>query len=264
MMADEFFRPYFGSGIWAQGEPVAGLWYNVMLSNNNSILGVKSSQLDRKFSMGASTWWMPTTKEFGPKGAYGDWEGHEKVATRFGVSWTTSPEERFPNATGGTENTTLRLADSVNVFETGALAPNTTVSMADYTILSFDAGVKYRGMFFQTEIFNRWLDGFEADRPLPVSSVHDTGFYLQGAFFPVPKKLELYAATSQVFGDTSAGFDKSSDYLVGMNFYPANTRNHRLNLQLVDVNRSPVSSAFGYYVGGQTGKIFSTAFSIYF
>ena len=45
-----------------------------MLGDTNSILGVKSSQLDRKFTTGASVWWMPTTKEFGPRGAYGDWE----------------------------------------------------------------------------------------------------------------------------------------------------------------------------------------------
>ncbi len=47
VMADEFFRPFFGSGVWAQGEAVPGLWYNVMLSNTNSILGVTSSELDR-------------------------------------------------------------------------------------------------------------------------------------------------------------------------------------------------------------------------
>ncbi len=264
MMADEFFRPFFGSGVWAQGEPVPGLWYNAMVSNSNSILGIRSSQLDRQFTTGASTWWMPTTKEFGPKGAYGDWEMHEDVATRFGVSWTRSPEERFPNASGGTENTTLRLADSVNVFETGALAADTTVNMVDYTILSIDAGVKYRGMFLQAEFYNRWLQNFEADDALPVSSIHDKGFYLQGAFFPIPKKLELYAATSQVFGDKGAGFANSSDYLTGMNFYPTDSRHHRLNVQFVDVNRSPVSSAFGYYVGGQTGKILSAAFSVYF
>ena len=75
----------------------------------------------------------------------------------------------------------------------------------DYQILSFDAGVKYQGIFLQTEIYNRWLDNFEADGPLPVSSIHDTGFYVQGAFFPVPKKLELYGATSQIFGDKGAG-----------------------------------------------------------
>ena len=49
-----------------------------------------------------------------------------------------------------------------------------------------------------------------------------------------------------------------------MNFYPFNTRNHRLNVQVIDVNRSPVSSTFGYYVGGQTGTTFSAAFSVFF
>ena len=264
VMADEFFRPFFNSGVWAQGEPVPGLWYNVMLGNTNSILGVKSSQLDRKFTTGASMWWMPTTKEFGPRGAYGDWEMHEKVATRFGFSTVRSPEQRFTNSFGGSDNTTIRLADSLNVFDVGSLAPGVTVNMVDYRILSFDAGMKYRGFFLQTEIYNRWLDNFKADGPLPVTSIHDTGFYVQGAFFPVPKKLELYAATSQIYGDKSAGFGNSSEYLVGTNFYPFNSRNYRLNVQLIDVNRSPVSSAFGYYVGGQTGHTFSTAFSVFF
>ena len=101
VMADEFFRPFFGAGVWAQGEPVPGLWYNAVMTNNSSSLGVKSSQLDRTFSTGASMWWMPTTNEFGPRGAYGDWEQHEKVATRFGFSTTRSPEQRFTSATLG-------------------------------------------------------------------------------------------------------------------------------------------------------------------
>ena len=136
--------------------------------------------------------------------------------------------------------------------------------MVDYRILSVDAGVKYRGFFLQTELYKRWLDGFEADGPLPVDEIVDTGFYVQAAFYPWPKKLELYAATSQIYGDTDAGFSNSSEYLVGVNFYPANTRNHRLNLQVIDVNHSPVSSAFGYYVGGQDGTTVSAAFSVFF
>jgi hypothetical protein len=38
----------------------------------------------------------------------------------------------------------------------------------------------------------------------------------------------------------------------------------RLNAQVIDVNRSPVSSAFGYYVGGQKGTTFATSFSVFF
>jgi hypothetical protein len=265
VMADEFFRPFFNAGVWVQGQPIQGLWYNVMTGDTNSILGVKSSQLDRKWTTGASTWWMPTTKEFGPKGAYGDWEMHEKLATRVGVSTTFSPEQNFADSTGNPNNTTLRLADGVSLFEPGALAPGTTVQTADYSILSVDAGAKYKGIFLQTEIYNRWLDNFNSGgATLPVSSIHDKGFYIQGAFYPVPKKLELYGATSQIYGDKSAHFENSSEYLVGANFYPMNTRLIRLNVQLIDVNHSPVSSAFGYYVGGQTGKTFATGFSVFF
>jgi hypothetical protein len=265
VMADEFFRPFFTAGVWAQGELVPGLWYNAMLGDNSSILGVKATQLDRSFTTGASMWWMPTTREFGPRGAYGDWEWHEKVATRFGFSTTWSPEERFTDATtGASGNTTIRLTDSVNVFETGALAPGVTVDRVGYQILSFDAGLKYKGIFLQTEVYNRWLDDLNADALLPVASIHDSGFYVQGAFYPVPKKLELYAATSQIFGDKGAGFSNSSEYLFGANYYPFNSRNHRLNVHVIDVNRSPVSSTFGYYVGGQKGTTFSTAFSVFF
>jgi hypothetical protein len=265
VMADEFFRPYFAFGTWASGEITPGLWYNAMVGNNSSALGIKATQLDRHMTTGASMWWTPTTHEFGPKGAYGDWEYHEKLATRFGFSTVQSREQRFTDATtGATGNTTIKLADSLNVFDTGSLTPGVTVDRVDYRILSIDAGVKYRGVFLQTEIYNRWLDNFIADGPLPVSSILDRGFYLQGAFFPVKKKLELYGATSQIFGDKNAGFDNSSEYLVGMNFYPVDTRYHRLNVQVMNVNHSPVSSTFGYYVGGQDGTTVSAGFSVFF
>lgn len=265
VMADEFFRPYFTMGIWATGEIRPGLWYNAMLGNNLSTLGIKAVQLDRKMSTGFSVWWMPTTLEFGPRGGYGDWESHEKVATRFGVSTSFSPEERFTDSvTGDTGSTVLKLADSLNVFSRGALAPGLAVQTVDYKLLSFDAGMKYKGFFLQTEIYTRWLDNFTADGPLPVDSIVDKGFYIQGAFFPIPKKLELYGATSWVFGDKDAGYDNSSEYLVGTNYYPTDTRNVRFNVQVIDVNHSPVSSSFGYYVGGQDGTTVSAAFSVFF
>jgi hypothetical protein len=138
------------------------------------------------------------------------------------------------------------------------------VNAANFEVLSFDAGMKYRGVFLQTEYYNRWLDTFKADGLLPVASIHDTGFYVQGAFYPVPKKLELYGATSQIFGDKRAGFSDSRDYLAGLNFYPGHSRNERLNVQVIDVHHSAVSSAFGYYVGGQTGTTIATSFSVFF
>jgi hypothetical protein len=264
VMADEFFRPFFGSGIYATGEALPGLWYTATVSNNSSALGVKASQLDRKYTYGGTVWWMPTTHEFGPRGAYGDWEWHEELATRFGMSYVESPEQSFRDSGNNPENTTLRLADSVNLFESGALAPGVTVDNADYRVLALDAGLKYRGMFLQAEYYQRWLDNFDANGLLPVAEIKDTGFYAQGSFFPIRQTLELYALTSQIYGDDDAGFGDSSEYGVGMNWYPYPTRNHRLNLQLLDVNKSPVSSTFGYYTGGQDGWTLASSFSVFF
>ena len=82
------------------------------------------------------------------------------MATRFGVSAVYSPEERYTAIGANPGNTALKLADSVNLFETGALAPGVTVTDADYQILAIDAGLKYRGFFFQTEFYHRQLNGF--------------------------------------------------------------------------------------------------------
>ena len=265
VMADEFFRPYFSQSFWAQGELIPGLWYNAAIANNSSALGVKASQLDRHMSTGASMWWMPTTKEFGPKGAYGDWENHDKVSTRFGFSTTQSREERFTDSVSGVSgNTTIKLADSLNIFDTGALAPGVTVDRVDYNVLSLDAGVKFRSFFLQTEVYFRRLNKFIADGPLPVSELLDKGFFVQGSFYPIKRRLEVYGVTSQIYGDKDAGFSNSSEYVAGFNFYPANTRNHRLNFQVMDVNRSPVGSTFGYYTSGQDGTTLSVAFSVFF
>jgi hypothetical protein len=41
--------------------------------------------------------------------------------------------------------------------------------------------------------------------------------------------------------------------LGGLNWYPTDSRNYRLNLQVISVDRSPVSSTFGFYTGGLKG-----------
>jgi hypothetical protein len=264
VMADEFFRPFFAVGVYANGEVLPGFLYSWMVGNSNSTLGTTAAKLDRKLTYGGSVWWMPTTKEFGPKGGYGDYEMHEELATRFGISATYSPEQRYNSGPDAPDNTTLKLADSVNVFETGALAPGVTVDNVDYTILSLDAGIKYKGIFLQTEYYTRWLNKFLSDGPLPVKEIIDTGFYVQAAFYPIPQKLELYTATSQIFGDKDAGFDNSSEYLLGANWYFTDTRNHRINFQFMDINHSPVGSTFGYYTGGMNGYEIEAALSVFF
>jgi len=264
VMADELFRGGFTNGVWVNGEVIPGLWYSATVGNNLSQLGVTARQLDRGLASGGSVWWMPTTHEFGPNGSYDDWEYHEQLATRFGMSTARSREGRQELEDRRPENTQTRLADSVALFETGALAPSVIVNEADVRLLSFDAAMKYRGIFLQTEVFQRWIDGIDADGPLPVAQIADKGFYIQGGFYPMKKKLEVYGATSWVYGDKDAGYSNSHEYLGGANIFWFNSRNVRTNFQIMQVHRSPASSTFGFYVGGQKGPTVSVATSLLF
>jgi hypothetical protein len=94
--------------------------------------------------------------------------------------------------------------------------------------------------------------------------VFDHGFYVQGSYTFKPANVEVYASTSYVFGDKDAGYSTSDERIVGVNVFPFDTRNVRVNAQLIDIDASPVNSVFGYYVGGQRGQTFSMDFSVLF
>ena len=150
------------------------------------------------------------------------------------------------------------------MFDTGSLAPGVTVNDVHYRVLATDAAIKYRGIFAQAEYYNRWLSDFHADGPIPVNVIHDHGFYVQAAFYPVKKRVEVYGATSQIFGDKDAGFSNSHEFILGGNYYWFDSRNVRTNVQYMNVDRSPVGSVFGFYVGGQKGNTVSVATSFFF
>jgi len=258
VMADEFFRPYFSQGVFAQGDLLPRLQYRWMVGNNNSNLDVPATKLDRDLSAGFAITWLPTTGEFGPRGAFGDYERHKKLATRFNLAYTYSPEERQSPIGEPSGNTTLRLADSLNVFDTGALANGVTVTRTKYQLVSAAAGMKYRGFWLQGEGYGRKLDNFIANGPLPVKNIRNTGFYVQAADMIVPNRLELYASTSYVLGEFG---HHPHEFIVGSNYYPWNTRNLRLNVQVINVSHSPVSSTFGFYLGQITGQVVSVGFT---
>ena len=251
VMADEFFRPYFSQGVFGAGTLYRKLEYRWMVGNNNSNLDVPASKLDRDLSAGAALTWLPTTGEFGPRGAFGDYESHEKLATRFNLAFTYSPEDRQSPLNAAAGNTTLRLADSLNIFDPNAFANGVTLTKARYRLFSSSAGIKYHGLWLQGEGYYRKLDNFVANGPMPVRAVRDTGFYAQAAYMVVPKRFELYGGASYVFSD----YGRPHEFITGANYYPWDTRNIRMNFQVLNVYQSPVSSTFGFYSGKITGPV---------
>ncbi len=256
LMAEEFFRAGFTSGFWVNGEVLPNFYYNVMVGNNLSQLGTTVSQLTRDLATSASIWWMPTTGEFGYRGANGDFDIHEKVATRFGASFVHARDDR-QNSVGepSPNNTQVKISDGLLFYETGALANGVTVKKADFNLLAIDAGIKHNGWHIQAEYFFRRLSKFDAVGPSPElegipTSISDNGFYALVSYEAIPKALQVYAATSQIFDE----FKRNPWEVVGgMSYYPSGTRSWRINLHAIYMEKSAMSGSFGFYLAGITG-----------
>ncbi len=260
ILADEYFRPYFTQGLWADGEALPRLFYTAMIGNNSSNLDVSAVNLTRNLASSASIDWRPTTGEFGKYNSFSDYDEHKKVATNIGTAFTHSRENRFTQSLEDSPgNTGLRLSDALNIFQTGALAKDVSVIEADYNMVSANLGFKYKGFFLQTEWYSRTLNKFYADGPVPITSTLDQGFYVMTSYMAIPKWLELYSFGSQIWGQ----FNNANEIAGGVNIYPYGRWYMKINAQAIVVNRSPVSSSFGYYVGGLKGTILSLAASIF-
>ncbi len=260
-IADEFFRGSYTQGVWAEGKIARGLEYRVMIANNLSALGVSADKLDAKpNTYSAALTWMPATGEFGPGNAFGDFEEHKEVATLFSAHYTRSTED--PQSQPGTdsiENTQLRLSDGTLLFSRSAFSDG-YITEARYQMAALNAAVKYKGYSLEGEYYARWLDNFNVVGSIPKDDMFDSGFSLQASSMLIPKTLQLYVSGSKIFGE----YGDPSDLAVGINYFPLERRDLRVNVMGLWVENSPVGyTAYPVPVGGN-GFTFVTDFSLAF
>ena len=249
LTSDEFFRGSYTSGAWIKGEIVSKLKYMVMLGNNLSTLGVSATQLDNGLNtMSYSVTWLPTTGEFGLWGTFGDFDWHEKVATRLGLHYTKSREDQQSQpGTDSIENSQIRLTDGSIIFTPDLFAPGTTVDEVQYQMGSIDAGVKYKGFSVEAEYFRRQLGDYRGTNINIVEPITDDGYQVQTSAMVVKDLLQLYVSGAEINGD----FGDSTELRAGLNWYPLKKRGLRGNAEWIRLNNCPVGyAAVPYPVGG--------------
>jgi hypothetical protein len=250
-MANNFVRPGFTQGIWANGELFPGFSYIAMVGNSLNTLDIAAMRIDTRFAYSASVWY--DLNDFGKP--WNDWEYHDQVALRVGTAFTYAREDRLSDlSTASPENNSIFLSDGTLLFATGALAPGVTVQLANYFLSAADAGLKYRGLAVNFEIYNRWLNDFEADGPVPLRSIYDWGAEASAGYFVLRSKLEAYARTSFIIGS----FRSSAEGAGGLNWYPFGTRQVWLNAEGIGISHCPYGSALYAYNVGQTGFLFES------
>jgi hypothetical protein len=260
LIADEFFRPSYSSGVWASGQIGSKLDYIAMIANNLSTLGVSTAQLNNGFNtVSTSLVWTPTTGEFGA--GFGDFEDHQNVATRLGVHYTRSDEDtqEQPNS-NQFENTQIRLEDGTVIFTPNIFAPGITVNDVRYQMTSFDAGIKYRGYSLEGEYFLRWLDNFKGPGTAGLPTIFSHGFQLQASAMLVPKSFQIYLGGSTLDGKYGNPFD----FRLGMNYFPFHNRVVRWNNEFLYLYHSPVGYTAVPFALGGTGPVFHTNLELAF
>ena len=252
-MADNFFRPGFTQGVWANGELGKGLNYIAFVGNALNSINISAAKIDTNLLVAGSVWWEPLGRYAEPGKSvnmYDDYFAKKKVRIRLGTSFTRSREDRFSNLDQSSpDNTALFNSDGVLTFSTGAFAPGVTVDKALYKMSAIDGGLKYNGFAINGQYFMRWLSDFEADGPIPLTSTFDHGYELSAGHFVIPRKLLVYVRGSQVFGE----FRNSHEYAGGVKWHFLPTERLWLNAELMRVNRSPYNGAFTPYTAGMNG-----------
>lgn len=254
-LADNFFRPSFTQGVWANGEPIKNVHYLAFVGNGLNTLNISATKIDTNLLVSGSVWWEPLGA-YGPqsraRNMYDDYFSEDKLRIRLGTAFTRSREDRFSNLDQSSpENTSLHNSDGVLTFSTGAFAPGVTVDKATYRMWAIDGGMKWNGLAVNGQYYFRWLNDFEADGPLPLTSTFDHGFELSGGKFVVPKKLMAYVRGSAVFGH----FRNSHEYAGGLKWHFLPTERLWLNAELMRVMRVPYSGGFTPYTAGMTGWV---------
>jgi hypothetical protein len=254
-MADNFFRPGFTQGVWANGEPVKGLNYLAFLGNGLNTLNITANKIDTNLLMAGSVWWEPLAPYSEPgksRQMYDDYFASKKTRIRIGSSFTRSREDRFSDTDQSSpDNTSIYNSDGVLTFATGAFAPGVTVQQALYKLWAIDGGLKYNGFSINGQYYMRWVNDFNADGPLPLNSMFDHGFELSAGQFVIPQKLVLYARGSKVFGQ----FANPYEYGAGAKWYMLPTERMWITGELMKVHGVPYSGAFTPYTAGLKGWV---------
>jgi len=254
-MADNFFRPGFTQGAWANGELGHGLNYLAFVGNGLNTLSISANKIDTHLALSSSVWWEPLGAYGEPgksRNMYDDYFSSRKVRVRFGTAWTRSREDRFSNLDQSSpENTSLYNSDGVLTFSTGAFAPGVTVDVATYRMWAVDGGLKWNGLAINGQYFVRWLGDFDADGPLPLASTKDHGGEITAGYFVKPKTAMVYGRGSWVRGQ----FGDSHEYGVGVKWHVLPTERLWLTAELFQVDRAPYSGAFTPYTAGMTGWV---------
>ncbi|MGR3173435.1 MAG: hypothetical protein ACUZ8N_02395 [Candidatus Scalindua sp.] len=137
---------------------------------------------------------------------------------KFNDYWETDAEytESFKAAFGAA----FAINNGTEIFFSNEL--QTFSKDAQFMQFGLDSIMKFRGFSLQGEYHLRRLDrrGFNRDTA--------NGFFVQGGYFPVPKRLEIVARYAQFDPDVNVSENLEKEFALGTNWYFSKNHHHKL------------------------------------
>ncbi len=250
-MSNDFFRPDRTIGLWGRGKIGQTGSYEAMIGNGYRTSNLPNNTTDDQLTYALSQHWDPN----------GDYGGQlvdfdytcDAPLIRYGHSFVYAPTTSEALGNPLAETDFIRLTDGTRLNQVGALTPGVTVSGVDVFYYGVDFAAKWRGWSFNSEVFLRWLENFEADGALPVNSLMQRGYYVEGGKFIVPQKLDVNLRYSEVAGLLGGG----SEYTAGVNWYPLD-QSYKLkcSFDVTVLDGSPLNNSSSDILVGDDGTLF--------
>jgi hypothetical protein len=255
-MATTFFRPSLSQGVWIQGQPLETVSYQSMLSNGFNTLNLIPDRLNNRFCWSGSATWEP----WGAFGrGYSDLQNHQEAAIRLGSCYTFAAGRGSQADSDAVENSPVRFSDGTIITTPNALGQGLTVQTYDISLAAIDLAYKRRGLGLSTELYLQDILGLAGNQPLPIQSTRALGGFVQGGYFVLPQRAEVYARTSFVTG----AFGSGAEWGAGFNwFFLKGRENLRYTFDLAWLESSPAGQSRTGYVAGQSGLLLRTQITV--
>lgn len=260
-LAGVFFDIDRSVGISAFGKaesPIAPVNWELALLNGIRANGARPNRvgdLDRNLAVSGRVF-SDVLGEWGSD-YESDLAWHEELAVRLGAGFAFTREDITE---APVEASRQRVVDSGATL-TSILPMGTTAY--DVSLFAVSADFRYRGWSLSSEYYFRNLTDFSG---ATVPDLFDHGFLLQGGYFIVPEKFELFTRWSRIVGDsgTLGLTEQSADEVAGGAAWWIKGRNLKLLFDVTRVNSSPVNDSAVGFMPGDDGMLYRTQLQILF
>jgi hypothetical protein len=248
-----------GMGLYGEADaPIAPINWEVALINGIRTNGLRPDRvgdLDRNLGVSGRVF-SDVLGEWGSD-FESDLAWHEELAVRLGFGFAFSREDIDE---GPVEASRQRVVDGGGTLT--SLLPM-GASAYSVTLFAISADFRLRGWSLSTEYYFRSLSDFSG---AAVPDLFDHGFLVQGGYFLIPEKLEVFMRWSRLTGDsgTLGLSDRSADEVAGGVAWWIKGRNLKLVCDVTRVNSSPINDSAVGFLPGDEGLLYRTQFQVLF